>query len=122
MKASAALLTEKPDDPAAWEGLSWAWLYLARECAAAGNHEEALRRFHFALLAGRTAERLSSKAFGTSVTNFCAKACTGELEALKRDPKLADDLKTPAGAARLADELGPRWLALPEAARKKMLE
>jgi hypothetical protein len=117
VQAAAAFLAKSPDDPAVWEGLSWAWHAFACEARDAGDHEEARRRYSFACLTARTGARKNRGAYDQAF-----KGCAAALKALKRDPKLAEDLKTPAGAARLAEELGPRWLAFPEAARKKMLK
>jgi hypothetical protein len=121
VKTAAAIFTAKPEDPVTWEGVSWAWFGFACESRDAGDHEEARRRFSFAFLAARTGARLSKDqnrgAYGPAFDG-----CTAALKALNRDPKLAEELKTAAGAARLAEELGPRWQALPETARKRMLE
>jgi hypothetical protein len=121
VKAAAAIFTTKPEDPVTWEGVSWAWFGFACESRDAGDHEEARRRFSFAFLAARTGARLSKDqnrgAYGPAFDG-----CTAALKALNRDPKLAEELKTAAGAARLAEEFGPRWQALPETARKRMLE
>lgn len=120
-RATVTLLTERPDDPAAWTGAAWAWHNRGMELRADGQHEEALRHFCFGCIMARAAV-----AFAPDTHARYQPAAEGagreELVALKLPPDRIRMLRTVKGVEILLEESGDAWKALPKPARNRLLD
>ncbi len=121
VKATVTVLSEKTDDPTAWAGAAWGWYNMGVEFRAAGNHEEALRRFCIGCILGRSTDFFAKKTHGKYLPPS-QSACRGELKALKYDPDKVSVFGTQNGVRMMLDEFGEGWKPLSPAAMRRILD
>ena len=121
VKATVKVLTERPDDPIAWTGAAWAWYNWGGEFRAAGNHEEALRRFSIGCILAHAADKFARPTHGKYLPPG-ESACRGELKALKINPNKVSVFRTEDGVRMMLAEFGDAWKPLSEPALNRLLE
>ena len=121
VKATVEVLNNKLNEPASWFGAAWAWHNMGAEFRAAGNAEEALRRYSMGCILGHAAEHFAGETFGHHAPPS-EGACRDQLRLLKFNPDRVKVFTSGERVAAMLAEFGDGWNSLSKGARRRILQ